>query len=468
MEQITTEINEFLSVAVGYVWGLPLVILLAGSGFLFSVLLKGIQFKGFFHAIRIVLGHYDHKEDPGEVTHFQALSAALSGTVGLGNIAGVAIAIKAGGPGATFWMIMIGFLGMATKYAECTLGVMYRKIDKNGKVLGGPMQYIVNGLGPSWKFLAVFFSIACAITAFGIGNLFQVHYMAQSLNDSFSIPRILTGIALSITVGAVILGGIKRIALIASYLVPFMGVVYVSACLVVIFMNIFEVPQIFAQIISGAFTGTAAMGGFAGAVVAEVIRQGARRACFSNEAGLGAAAIAHAAASTKEPVREGLVALLEPFIDTVVICTMTAFVILISGAWTWESNARGAELTSIAFNSSLPGFGTFALPVIITLFAYSTTLTYAYYGETAIKFLFDTKKHKALFVTGYKILFCLMIVLGSVWSSDGVIDFSDMMMGLMVVPNLIAIWLLFPKLKKATDNYFQKLNNNEFDVHPRT
>lgn len=455
-------INEFLSVAVGYVWGLPLVILLTGSGLLFSILLKGIQFKGFLHAIKIVLGHYDHKEDPGEVTHFQALSAALSGTVGLGNIAGVAIAIKAGGPGATFWMILIGFLGMATKYAECTLGVMYRKIDENGKVLGGPMQYIVNGLGPSWRFLAIFFSIACAITAFGIGNLFQVHYMAQSLNASFSIPQILTGIILAITVGTVILGGIKRIALIASYLVPFMGIIYISACLIVISMNIFEVPQIFAQMISGAFTGTAATGGFMGVVVAEVIKQGARRACFSNEAGLGAAAIAHAAASTKEPVREGLVALLEPFIDTIVICTMTALVILISGAWMSTSNVQGAELTSIAFNSSLPGFGTFVLPIIITLFAYSTTLTYAYYGETATKFLFENQKHKEFYVTGYKILFCLIIILGSVWSSDGVINFSDMMMGLMVVPNLIAVWLLFPKLQKATNDYFKRLNNNEF------
>ena len=381
MEQIMTTINEFLGLTVGYVWSLPLVILLAGSGFLFSILLKGIQFKGFFHAIRVVLGYYDHKEDPGEVIHFQALSAALSGTVGLGNIVGVAIAIKTGGPGTVFWMIMIGFLGMATKYAECTLGVMYRKIDKNEKVLGGPMCYITSGLGPSWKFMAIFFAIAYVITVFGTGNLFQVHYMAQSLNDSFSIPQILTGITLSITVGAIILGGIKRIALIASYLVPFMGIVYVSACLAVIFINIFELPQIFAQIVSGAFTGTAATGGFAGVSVAKVIELGARRACFSNEAGLGTAAIAHATASTREPVREGLVALLEPFIDTIVICTMTALVILISGSWALESNVGEAELISIAFNSSLPGFGTFAIPIIIALFAYSTTLTFAYYGE---------------------------------------------------------------------------------------
>ena len=464
-EYIITAIDSFLNTAVGYVWGLPLVILLVGSGFLFSILLKGIQLKGFLHAIKIVTGRYDKKTDPGEITHFQALSAALSGTVGLGNIAGVAIAIKAGGPGATFWMIVIGLLGMATKYAECALGVLYRDIDSKGKVLGGPMQYIVNGLGPSWKFLAIFFAVACMISSFGMGNLFQSHYMAQSLYTSFAIPQLLTGIIVAILVGIVIIGGIKRIGLVASYVVPFMGAVYITACLLVIFMNISQVPELFALIISSAFTGTAAVGGFTGVVVAEVIKQGARRASFSNEAGLGSAAIAHAAACTKEPAREGLVALLEPFIDTVVICTMTALVILISGVWMSPDMQEigGVDLTAIAFNSALPGFGNYILPIVVALFAYSTSLTYAYYGEAATHFLFKNRKNKELYLMSYKILFCLMIILGSIWSSSAVINFSDMMTGLMVLPNLIAVWLLFPKVREVTNDYFKRLNNNEFD-----
>ena len=461
LEGIATAINSFLAVAVGYVWGLPLVILLVGSGFLFSVLLKGIQLKGFLHAINVVTGRYDKKGDPGEVTHFQALSAALSGTVGLGNIAGVAVAIQAGGPGATFWMIFIGLVGMATKYAECTLGVLYRNIDENGKVLGGPMQYIVNGLGPSWKFLAILFATFCMVGSFGMGNLFQSHYIAQALNTSFSIPHFVTGVMVATLIGVVIIGGIKRIALVASYVVPFMGVIYVIACVLVILMHISEVPGLFLQILTDAFTGTAAVGGFSGVVVSEVIKQGARRASFSNEAGLGTASIAHAAASTKEPAREGLVALLEPFIDTVVICTMTALVILISGAWT--SGVEGVDLTSTAFNSALPGFGDYVLPIIIALFAYSTALTYAYYGETATNFLFKNSKNKEAYSMSYRILYCIVIIIGSIWSSDAVVNFSDMMIGLMVIPNLIAVWLLFPKVKEVTNDYFKRLNNNEFN-----
>ena len=359
-------------------------------------------------------------------------------------------------------MIVIGLVGMATKYAECTLGVLYRDIDERGKVLGGPMQYIVNGLGPSWKFLAIFFAIACILGSFGTGNLFQSHFIAQALNTSFEVPNFVTGCIVAIFVGIVIIGGIKRIGLVASYLVPFMSAVYIGACLIVIFLNISQVPELFAQIISDAFTGTAAVGGFTGVVVAEVIKQGARRACFSNEAGIGSAAIAHAAASTKEPVREGLVALLEPFIDTVIICTMTALVILISGDW-MSPDILGIDLTSSAFNSVIPGFGTYILPVIITLFAYSTSLGWAYYGETAANFLFNDNKHKEVYLMSYKIIFCFTIILGSVWSPSGVISFTDIMTGLMVISNILAIWLLFPILQKFTNDYFKRLNDNEFD-----
>ena len=461
IQAIGGAIDSFLSVAVGYVWGLPLVILLAGSGFLLSILLKGIQWKGFYHAIQVIAGKYDKKDDPGEITHFQALSAALAATVGLGNIAGVAVAIKMGGPGATFWMILLGLLGMATKYAECTLSLRYRSIDADGKVLGGPMQYIVKGLSSSWRFLAIFFAIFCMIGAFGIGNLFQINQAASILNTSFGIPKLLIGFIAAITLGFVILGGIKRIGLVAGYLVPFMGIIYVIACLCVIVLHIHEVPGLLGQILSDAFTGTSAAGGFVGTTIAQVITQGARRACFSNEAGLGTAPFAHAAASTKEPVREGIVALLEPFIDTVIICTMTALVILISGAWV-TSDAEGIELTAIAFNSVLPGFGTFGLPIIAALFAFSTSLSWSYYGEMSASFLLDKAVYKQKFLLLYKTLFCVVVVLGSVWSLDAVLNFSDLTIGLMAIPNLIAVWLLFPQLKQLTQEYFKKLHNKEF------
>ncbi len=453
-------IDSFLSVLVSYVWGLPLVIILAGSGLLFSILLRGVQLRGFCHAIKVIIGRYDRQEDPGQITHFQALSTALSATVGLGNIAGVAIAIKAGGPGATFWMIVIGLLGMATKYAECTLSMMYRRIDDHGKVLGGPIQYIVHGLKPHWRFLAVFFAIASVIGGLGIGNLFQIYHTANILHSSFFIPPIATGLIAAFVMGFVIIGGIKRIALVTSYLVPLMGSIYVLAALTVILINIQQIPSIFMQIISDAFTGTAAVGGFTGVVFAEVIKQGTRRACFSNEAGLGSAPIAHAAASTKEPVREGVVALLEPFIDTVVICTMTALVILISGYWT--SDVEGLELTKMAFDFSLPGFGSYILPIIAALFAFSTALSWSYYGEVSITYLFSRLKNTNKWVVAYKVFFCIVIVIGSVWSSTPVTNFSDTMLGLMVIPNLIAVWLLFPQLRIATNKYFQRLHNKEF------
>ncbi|MCB0394745.1 MAG: sodium:alanine symporter family protein, partial [Bdellovibrionales bacterium] len=291
-------INHLLEVVVGYVWNIPLVILLIGSGILFSSLLGLIQVKGFMHAIQVIRGKFDHAGDPGDISHFQALTTALSATVGLGNIAGVAVAIKAGGPGATFWMIVAGLVGMATKYAECSLSVMYRRVDENGHVHGGPMHYIVRGLGEKWRPLAVFFAFACIASSFGASNMFQTNNVAAILNTYFDIPVFATGVALSVAVGLVILGGIKRIGMVTSFLVPFMGIGYVVGSLVVICMHLDHLPGLFAQIFNDAFTGTAAAGGFAGVAVKEVLVQGVRRACFSNEAGLGSAPIAHAAAAT--------------------------------------------------------------------------------------------------------------------------------------------------------------------------
>lgn len=498
------QLNAFLEVAVSWVWGIPLVILLIGSGLLFSTLMiPGIQFRGFFHAIEVIRGKYDDPDEPGEISHFQALTTALSATVGLGNIAGVAIAIHYGGPGATFWMILAGLVGMSTKFAECTLAVRYREMDpETGEVHGGPMYYIQNGLGKKWRPLAVFFSIAALVSSFGASNMFQTNQVGSILAATFNIPHWITGVVIATLTAAVIIGGIRRIGRVTSILVPLMAFLYVGGALTVIVLHIDQIPSLFALIFREAFNPQAVGGGFIGVMI-----QGVRRACFSNEAGLGSAPIAHAAATTDEPVREGVVALLEPFIDTVVICTMTALVILISGEWnTAEINA--VRLTSRAFDSILPGFGDYFVPIAVALFAYSTLLSWSYYGEQAVDFLFGEKTHAVriqhallrftpflllalavargilyeidafCFILGiigvvllfvfwtpmhaYRITFCILAALGAVWTSGAVIAFSDLMLGLMVVPNLIAVWMLFPKLREETRVYFGKLRRKEF------
>lgn len=456
---IAMTLPEFLNKAVGIVWNVPLIVLLAGSGILLSWLVLGgrglIQLKGFFHAIDVVRGKYDNPNDPGEISHFQALCTALSATVGLGNIGGVAVAMHIGGPGAVFWMIVVGLLGMALKYSECTLAVKFRHVDEKGVVHGGPMHYIERGLGKSWKPLAIVFAIGIMISSFGAGNMFQTNQVAGILQDNFKIPHLVTGLVLAIGTGIVIIGGIKRIGTVTSKLVPFMGGIYFLGCVVVIGKNIGQVPELIAMIFDGMWNGTSATGGFVGATIVIVIQQGFKRACFSNEAGMGSAAIAHSAATTKEPAREGCVALLEPFIDTVVICTMTALVILISGAWTSEAN--GVTLTAMAFNSSIPGFGHWFVPLAVTLFAYSTLLSWSYYGERGADYVFGEKG-----VMPFKIIFCCFAVLGSVGSLAPVLDFSDMVFGMLAVPNLLAVWLLFPVLKKETISYFDRLAKGEF------
>lgn len=451
-------INNFLGEMVGIVWGLPMVILLVGSGLLLTFVLGGIQVKGFRHAIDVVRGRYTDPSDPGEISHFQALCTALSATVGLGNIAGVAVAIQMGGPGAVFWMVVTGLVGMATKYSEVTISLMYRHVTEKGVVHGGAMHYIERGLGPKFKPMAYFFALACMFASFGAANMFQTNQVASILNTAFGVPEILSGLALAILTAVVIIGGIRRIGKVTSVLVPVMGGIYVVGALVVIIVNIDRVPHMFWTIFHDAFTGTAAFGGVAGIAVKEVLIQGVRRACFSNEAGLGSSPIAHSAATTKEPVREGVVALLEPFVDTVVICTMTALVILISGAW--GENLTGVDLTARAFDSAIPGFGGFFVPVAVFLFAYSTLLSWSYYGEQAVTYLFGEKG-----ILPYKIVFCIAAVLGSVWSLGAIISFSDLMLGLMVVPNMIAVLLLLPKLRRESQSYFQKLKAGQFKIH---
>ncbi len=452
-------IENFLSLVVEYVWGLPTILLLILSGLLLSIILGGfyggIQRKAFLHAIQVVRGKYDDKDDPGQISHFQALMTALSATIGLGNIGIVAIIIKYGGPGAVFWMIVAGIIGMATKYAESTLAILFRKIDKDGIVRGGPMYYIELGLGKKFKPMAKFYALSIAIGSFGIANMFQTNQSAVILNQSFGVPHIATGLVMMILGAIVIIGGISRIAKVTSFLVPAMAITYIIGCIIVIGFHIEKLPELFLTIVTSAFSDTGIAGG-AVATMHMAILQGVKRACFSNEAGLGSAAIAHAAASTKEPVREGVVALLGPFIDTVTICTMTALVILTTGVWE-SSTLVGVPLTAAAFDTVINGFGHYYIPIAATLFAFSTLISWSYYGETAIDYLFGKKG-----ILPFKIIFCIAAFLGTIWKVQAVLDFSDIMTGMMVFPNLVAIWLLLPHVRKHTTTYFEKLKNGDF------
>ena len=458
-------IEEFLNKAVVMVWGTPLVLLLCGTGLLLTLALGFPQFRAFGHAIDVVRGKFDDPEDPGEISHFQALCTALSATIGLGNIAGVAIAISVGGPGAVFWMLLVGLLGMATKFAECSLALMYRHIDAKGEVHGGPMYYMEKALGKKFKPMAMFFAVACLFSTFGASNMFQTYEVANLLRSQWGVAPFVSGLVLAVLTGIVILGGIRRIGAVTAKLVPFMGLSYLLAATLVIALHWQEVPALIGLILHGAFQGTAAVGGFSGAAVATVITQGVRRACFSNEAGIGSAPIAHAAASTKEPIREGVVALLEPFIDTILVCSMTALVLLISGVWAdpfdpvTGKKLAGALLTAKAFNQVLPGFGDWFVPLAVCLFAYSTLLSWSYYGERSLDYLTGGRG-----LLAYKLLFCGIAFLGALWTQSAIIAFSDLMYGLMVIPNLAAVLFLLPKLRQESQRYFGKLRSKAFST----
>jgi len=450
---------------------MPVIVLWLVIGAVFlTFFMRFINFRGFKHAIYVVRGHFDDPNEEGEVTHFQALSAALSATVGLGNIAGVAIAVSIGGPGATFWMIAAGLLGMTLKFTECSLGQMYRKIDANGVVSGGPMHYLKDGLaekglGGLGKVLALLFTVLCIFASFGGGNMFQV---VQSKNAIAETLPFLTdngwvyGVVMVVLAGIVIIGGIKRIATTTEKIVPFMCGIYVLAALFVLMMNMDAILPAFKAIIMGAFTPEAGYGGFIGVLV-----QGFRRAAFSNEAGVGSAAIAHSAAKTEEPIREGIVALLEPFIDTVVVCTITALVIVITGAYNNPDAAyvaaraagSGATLTSLAFQQSISWFP-YILSVAVFLFAFSTMISWSYYGERCATQLFGDKASLP-----YKILFLVFTFLGSVASATAILDFSDLMILCMSFPNILGLYILSPKVKLALDSYMDKLKNNQFKIY---
>ena len=453
----------FYSVPIGGVQ-FPLIVgWLVLCGFIATLFFRFIQFRGFKHAIDLVRGRYSKPDDAGEVSHFQALTTALSGTVGLGNIAGVAVAVSIGGAGATFWMILAGLLGMASKFTECILGQKYRNELPGGKVSGGPMYYLERGLreernmGKLGKVFAVTFAICCIGGALGGGNMFQANQAYSQIvnvtggDESFWVGKgWLFGLLMAVVVGSVIIGGIKSIGRVTEKLIPTMAGLYFIAGLIIIAVNIDMVGWAFGEIFRGAFTGEGVVGGVLGALI-----QGFRRAAFSNEAGIGSAAIAHSAARTSEPVSEGFVALLEPFIDTVVICTMTALVIIISGALL--TDLTGVELTSAAYATALPWFP-IVLSVAVVLFALSTMFAWSYYGLKSWTYLVGEGKTKENI---YNFVFCLFIIIGASMSLGPVIDFSDSMLFAMAIPNIIGIYLLLPVVKRELNTYWAKIESGE-------
>lgn len=447
-------IDDLMSTIAGALWATPLVILLLGGGIFFSAYSRLTPLMYFKHAIDILTGKYDSEDDPGQITHFEALSSALASTVGMGNIAGVAVAIHTGGPGAIFWMWLTAILGMSTKFFTCSLALMYRGKDDEGEIQGGVMYFIEEGLGSKFRPLALMFSIS---GAFGCITFFQANQLSQIIRDYIYFPaglfqsdiflgNIFTGFCVSILVGSIIFGGIKRIAKVASRLVPLMVGFYLLAALIIIFKNISEIPQIFMLILQDAFTGQSAAGGTIGSVI--II--GVRRGLFSNEAGTGTETMAHGAAKTKEPIREGLVAMLGPFIDTIIVCSITAIIILASGVYNQDLN--GVSMTVAAFNQELGTFGKVFLIIAVLTFALSTMFGYSYYGRKCISHIFGTKSKKV-----YNWFYVIMIIIASVTSLDIAINFVDSAFALMVIPTMIGTILLSPKVMIEAKRYFSTL-----------
>ncbi|GLQ33727.1 alanine glycine permease [Amylibacter marinus] len=457
---------------VSFPW---IVMWLVVAATVFTFYFGFVQFRFFKHAIHLVRGDYSDPNDAGEVSHFQALATALSGTVGLGNIAGVAVAVGIGGPGATFWMILAGLMGMASKFTECTLGVKYRNEYPDGTVSGGPMYYITKGFNelnlPGGKILAVLFAVFCILGALGGGNMFQANQAhAQISGIVGEYPGWITGLVFAGVVFAVIVGGIKSIANVTEKIVPLMGILYVGAALIILLVNYDKIGWAFGQIFAGAFTGLGVAGGFVGALI-----QGLKRAAFSNEAGVGSAAIAHSAVKTKEPITEGFVSLLEPLIDTVVVCTMTALVITISqqlivdpvtgnyalneagDAIATVGGVGGVALTSAAFGASISWFP-YILAIAVVLFAFSTMISWSYYGLKAWTFLFGESAKSEL---TFKVIFCVFIVIGAAASLTPVIDFSDAAIFAMAVVNILALYFLMKLVKKELISYADRLESGE-------
>jgi len=436
-------------------WGYPLLILMMGGGVFFTVYSRFTPFRFFRHGIKILLGQYDNSEDPGDLTHFQALSTALASTVGMGNISGVAVAISMGGPGALFWMWISAFVGMSTKFFTCTLSIMFRGKDDQGDVQGGPMYVIETALGKKFKALAILFSAAGLI---GCLPLFQANQLTQIIRDeiwqnngwftdSVLTGNLVVGIPVAVLVAVVIFGGIKRIGYVASRLVPLMVSLYLLAGIFIMITNLADIPDLLALIFSDAFSGKAAAGG----VIGSVIITGVRRASFSNEAGLGTEAMAHGAAKTREPVREGLVAMLGPFIDTIVVCSITGIVILLSGLWQGDETS-GVTLTTMAFSQELGSMGKSLLLICVFIFSLTTMFGQSYYGSKCIGYLFGTRWQQK-----YNLFYVIAVIFGAVVSLNVVINIIDGVYALMAIPTMVSALLLSPQVMKEAKRYFANL-----------
>lgn len=451
-------IKQINSIINGWVWGPYMLVLLVGTGiyYTFRTNFMSIAKLGYILKNTLFRVFTKEKQGEGEVTAFQAVATALAATVGTGNIAGVATAIAIGGPGAVFWMWISALFGMTTKFSEVVLAINYREKTPDGRYVGGPMYYITKGLKAKW--LAVIFAIFGSLAAFGIGNMVQSNSVADALETTFGVNKLITGIILAILAAVVIIGGIKRIGQVTERFVPIMAVFYILGGLIIIFANITKVPAAFALIFGRAFTGSAAVGGFAGSTVMMAMTKGVARGVFSNEAGLGSAPIAHAAATTDHPVRQGLWGVFEVFTDTLVICSITALSIILTGVWT--TGETGAELTTMAFNTALPGIGGYIVSIGILLFAFSTILGWAYYGERCAEFLLGPKVNMV-----YRIIWIPFIVIGSVGGLNLLWDLADTLNGLMAIPNLIGLLALSPVVLRLTKEFFEtKVKKNSDQI----
>ncbi|WCN36329.1 alanine/glycine:cation symporter family protein [Aneurinibacillus uraniidurans] len=440
------KVSQVLELINHYVWGLPTLVLLVGTGILLTVRLRGLQFFKLWDAHKLAFGKSQDGASAGDISHFQALMTAMAATIGTGNIAGVATAVSIGGPGAVFWMWMTALFGMATKYSEAILAVKYRVKGENGEYSGGPMYYLEYGLKKKW--LAVLFAIFGATASFGIGNMVQSNSVAEAMRVNFSIPPLASGILMSIFTALVILGGVKKIGRVTGYFVPVKALFYVIAGLIIIFYHIDQIPTAFSLIFSGAFNGTAAVGGFVGSGVAAAIQIGVARGVFANEAGLGSAPIAAAAARTNVPAKQALVSMTGTFLDTFVICTITSLVLITTGAW--DSGKTGVEATTLAFQSVFGSAGGMILGIAIVLFAYSTMLGWSYYGEKCIQYLFGPKA-----VRYYRYVFVVMIAVGANLKLGLVWTFADIANGLMAIPNLIGLVGLSGVIVMETRRFLQ-------------
>ncbi|MGK7392358.1 MAG: alanine/glycine:cation symporter family protein [Candidatus Cyclobacteriaceae bacterium M2_1C_046] len=460
--------EEYVIGFANWIWGTPLLILLLGGGLFFLLYSRFVPFKYFFHAINVLRGKYDKPEEKGEINHYKALATQLASTVGMGNISGVAVAIATGGPGAIFWMWVSAFVGIATKFFTCSLAIMYRGQDKYGNYHGGPMYVIREGLGKNWLPLSYLFCIAGLI---GMLPIFQANQLTQVIRDILLLPNdigtghlslmnyeilhadLFVGLGITALVSLVIFGGLTRVSSVAGRVVPVMVVIYFILVLSVLVLNITEVPGVFKMIFVDAFTGNAVLGGAVGAV----IMTGARRAAFSNEAGIGTAPIAHGAAKTDEPIREGLVGMLGPAIDTLIICTLTAVTILITGVWQ-TSEANGVTLTANAFEKAFPGAGNYLLLLCIFFFAISSLFTYSWYGSRCVAFMFGEEKKNL-----YNYFYVATIIVGATSSLIGIISLIDAAFAVMAIPTMISALLLAPKVRVAAVEYFNRVKKEKWN-----